>query len=476
MAKPAMKKKARRPKKVAEATLDDAVIDVEAEPETRQIALPTARQVTANVRPLLPANVEEGMAFAKYLSKSGITPQSLPGQPGSETRDCATFAIIQMGATVGLPPMSSLGAFAIINGRIAMYGDGQLAVVIGQPDLVDLQEGFTRETGDENDETMTAICTVQRMLNGKVRTVQRPFSVKDAQRAQLWGKSGPWQTFPKRMLQLRARAFALRDSYSDVLLGFTHSVEELRDMTDAEFTVVGAPAMPTPEDYQGVESIAKADKGATGAVIAGESVSGDTTGATADVATGGPEPAQSAQGEPAADPDPVPDEQEETADDADNITFMDWQGEERHFASVEAAVLGIPALLKDAPSVAVIDGFWEDNAIDERLEDCSLEVVNEVNTKVDDIRNAIAGEATEESEEPDDLRAYRIEMPMKDGAKSETQWWSSVNARMKTYTELADYDKFETANVDIIDTLSAATAGSLIRMLANYRKRKTGKK
>jgi len=54
------------------------------------------------------------------------------------------------------------------------------------------------------------------------------FSVEDAKRAGLWGKQGPWQAYPKRMLQMRARGFALRDAYPDVLKGLI-STEEAQD-------------------------------------------------------------------------------------------------------------------------------------------------------------------------------------------------------------------------------------------------------
>ena len=50
----------------------------------------------------------------------------------------------------------------------------------------------------------------------------------DAKRAGLWTKAGPWQTYPRRMLQMRARSFALRDAFPDVLKGLI-SVEEALD-------------------------------------------------------------------------------------------------------------------------------------------------------------------------------------------------------------------------------------------------------
>lgn len=56
--------------------------------------------------------------------------------------------------------------------------------------------------------------------------VERTFSEAAARRANLWGKSGPWQQYPERMLQMRARAFALRDVFCDVLRGLGSAEEQ----------------------------------------------------------------------------------------------------------------------------------------------------------------------------------------------------------------------------------------------------------
>ena len=50
-----------------------------------------------------------------------------------------------------------------------------------------------------------------------------------AKKASLWTKPGPWQQYPDRMLQMRARGFALRDTFADVLRGLI-SREEAEDM------------------------------------------------------------------------------------------------------------------------------------------------------------------------------------------------------------------------------------------------------
>jgi hypothetical protein len=70
------------------------------------------------------------------------------------------------------------------------------------------------------------ICTVKRRNEPEV---VRSFSMAEAKTAGLTGKDGPWRTYPKRMLQMRARGFALRDSFPDTLRGILIR-EEAQDM------------------------------------------------------------------------------------------------------------------------------------------------------------------------------------------------------------------------------------------------------
>ena len=77
-----------------------------------------------------------------------------------------------------------------------------------------------------DEETNTAYCLVKRKGESEYKV---SFSEVDARKAGLWGKSGPWTTYPKRMLQMRARGFALRDKFADVLGGLI-TAEEARDI------------------------------------------------------------------------------------------------------------------------------------------------------------------------------------------------------------------------------------------------------
>jgi hypothetical protein len=71
--------------------------------------------------------------------------------------------------------------------------------------------------------------------------------VAEAKKAGLWGKQGPWTQYPRRMLQMRARGFALRDAFPDVLRGLV-TAEEAADYThvEPEPVRVTQPTPPTP--------------------------------------------------------------------------------------------------------------------------------------------------------------------------------------------------------------------------------------
>jgi hypothetical protein len=70
--------------------------------------------------------------------------------------------------------------------------------------------------------------TSEARRHGSAPVVGR-FSVADARAASLWGKAGPWKQYPQRMLQMRARGFALRDDFADLLRGVM-SAGEARDI------------------------------------------------------------------------------------------------------------------------------------------------------------------------------------------------------------------------------------------------------
>ncbi len=120
--------------------------------------------------------------------------------------------------------MMALQSIAMINGRPSIYGDGALGLVQGSG-LLEWSKEYT--DGEEGKDGFKAVCEVKRKGDKEVKRGE--FSIADAKRANLFGKVGPWQQYLKRMLQMRARGFALRDGFSDVLRGL-HIAEEAQDI------------------------------------------------------------------------------------------------------------------------------------------------------------------------------------------------------------------------------------------------------
>lgn len=165
---------------------------------------------------LQPKSMGEALDMARMLAGSSMVPKQYQGRPED------TLVAMMMGAELGLNPIQSLQNIAVINGKPSIYGDALLALVQSHPSFGGIEESF-------DDSTMTARCTVWRK-GGSKHT--QAFSQVDATVAGLWEKGGPWKQYPKRMLQWRARGYALRDQFADALGGLI-TVEEARDMDAA---------------------------------------------------------------------------------------------------------------------------------------------------------------------------------------------------------------------------------------------------
>jgi hypothetical protein len=173
---------------------------------TRKPAPRPSLRAGGRPRAIIPRTLEEAMAFARAVVAARMAPS------GFETPEACMIAILH-GMEVGLTPMSALQRIAVIGGRPTIWGDGAMALVRASGLAASIEERI-EGTGSTD---WVAICSVRR--KGDAHPVERRFGVEDARRARLWGKAGPWSEYPQRMLQMRARAFALRDVFADVLGG-----------------------------------------------------------------------------------------------------------------------------------------------------------------------------------------------------------------------------------------------------------------
>jgi hypothetical protein len=162
------------------------------------------------------SSFEDAYRFATCVVKSGFAPKGLDTPEG-------VVIAIQHGAELGLPPMASLQNIAVINGRPGIYGDAALALVRASKLCQYHREEIIGTEGKDD----FGFRIVTKRVDGEEAV--DTFTVADAKKAQLWGKTGPWSQYPKRMLRFRARGFSLRDNYGDVLKGL-RTVEELQDL------------------------------------------------------------------------------------------------------------------------------------------------------------------------------------------------------------------------------------------------------
>ena len=153
------------------------------------------------------------------------------------------FVCCQYGFSVGINnPLQALQGIGVINGVPCIYGDLLYALCKSRAKVQVV------ETWD--DKNKIAYCRVERP---GFQPVEHTFGFNDALIAGLMiqdkqgfirgNKAGPWTQFPKRMCQMRARSFALRDQCPDVLKGLS-VYEEIIDITDIQ---------PAPEEVAPVE-------------------------------------------------------------------------------------------------------------------------------------------------------------------------------------------------------------------------------
>lgn len=193
---------------------------------------------------IVPSTTEEVTRFASIVARSGLAPY------GMDTPEKVAVAIM-IGLEMGVKPMQAINGIAVVNGRPMIWGDLANALIEASGLLEEMDETMEGEEPEDwvnpkgKERNYKAVCTVTR--KGKKKPIRREFSISDAILGKLWmkkshqGKDTPWVTSPKRMLQMRARAFALRDAFADVLKGMVTREEMIGsedDIIDGEARAV----------------------------------------------------------------------------------------------------------------------------------------------------------------------------------------------------------------------------------------------
>ena len=198
-----------------------------------------------------PSSMAEAKEFSNLLAGSGMVPQNYQGKPAD------IMVAVMWGYELQLQPLQALQNISVINGKPSVWGDTAIALVRSHHACRGVKEWIDGE-GDK----MIAYCEVKRAHKGKDdETITSSFSMADARQAGLLNKKGPWSQYPKRMLQMRARGFALRDAFPDALKGVITTEEamdypedQMKDITPVAANVDQIGDTVVPKDIDAVVS------------------------------------------------------------------------------------------------------------------------------------------------------------------------------------------------------------------------------
>jgi hypothetical protein len=164
---------------------------------------------------ILPRNLDEAWRLANSFFTAGMIPSSYKANTDKETIARVMLGICK-GLEIGLPPITAISNIMIINNKPCLYGDGASSLVNGSGAVEYIK---TEVEGSWADKTYKV--TVRGKRKDQTEEIVRSFSYDDAKRANLLGKTGPWQTYPERQCYWRAWSWMARDAFSDALHGMS---------------------------------------------------------------------------------------------------------------------------------------------------------------------------------------------------------------------------------------------------------------
>lgn len=163
-------------------------------------------------------SVDSRFRIATALLRGGMVPK------GYKTPE-QVFAGLEYALELGLKPLSGLRNIAVINGQPSTWGELPLALcrrsgLLAQINEYIFDKDFNKicvENKNINVEAFGACCRTLRANETEFKETW--FTLDDAKKAGLLSRDNVWKTYPRRMLQMRARSQNLKDNFTDALFG-----------------------------------------------------------------------------------------------------------------------------------------------------------------------------------------------------------------------------------------------------------------
>lgn len=238
------------------ATTDKAKADQQPAPppaEAEKPKLPSLRAGGA-LTPIVPQDFDQAYRMARVIAMSGTAPKSYMVKDPVDLKEYLSVeriaVAIMAGLEVGLPPMQAVQGIAVINGMPTVYGDARDGLIAASGLLEDMKEEMEC---DEQGLFLWARCTIWR--KGRKTPISQTITRPQAARAGWLKKTGPWQDSPNRMAQMRAKGWASRDAFPDVLKGLIDHDEAVDmagmvDVTDRGSVTTAPPPPPRRDDFK----------------------------------------------------------------------------------------------------------------------------------------------------------------------------------------------------------------------------------
>ena len=197
----------------------------------RMVERPINKHVPFNAAgQLAPQDFAGCCLVAKFLADNDLLPEAYWGnernrRSPAQAVGVAIAAIIQ-GRKHGMDPMESIRWHLPIRNSLALWGDAVPGVVRNKLRALGERVNEAVTYAGEGDKRSCSVVVVHKDKAGtEIGTISRSFSMADAARANLTGK-GPWKSSPDRMLMHRARTYAYRDLFPDLMMGLPVAEEE----------------------------------------------------------------------------------------------------------------------------------------------------------------------------------------------------------------------------------------------------------
>ena len=208
-----------------------------AEPSANELSLFMDKENAIQISPsgkMFVSSTAEAFLFAHMMSEAKMLPPNI-----SEMQ--AGIAIVA-GLSLKLDPFQAVQNIAVVNNRPTLWGDALVALVSASGEIED--ENVQWFTGNDG---KRIACRVTIKRKGRKTPYEGEFSLGMAAAAGLLNRP-VWKANPQRMLFVRARTFALRNGFADLIMGVGVREEE-EDSVYAESVPIEAQTEEKPTQH-----------------------------------------------------------------------------------------------------------------------------------------------------------------------------------------------------------------------------------